>query len=238
MPPSNSNVLKLPKGTIKDNFLKYNLLKLLMCIIIIFGGIYFIITTYISFFSKGVFLDGEKTFETKAYVVTMTGEVTHYYNIVNEEISQEKYSEILNKIKNSDDKTFVSNSYEKKENSKYYMLNKKLTKTDYTKLFMIMESVEGLLKNLRPEYELPKEVQKGDSYNIIFEIKNPDNYTFYKKESTHNEIRSFIEKSRQMNFLFLFLTPLLPILGILWLFYSVKHTYERQKKYEEAMQKG
>jgi hypothetical protein len=43
-------------------------------------------------------------------------------------------------------------------------------------------------------------------------------------------MRDFLKEGRENNFLFMFLTPFLPILGLLWLFFSVKHTYKRQQE--------
>lgn len=217
-----NRILKLDKGTLKDRLLKYNILKLLVCMIIIFGGIYLIWSAYYSYFSKKIFTEKEKIFEITAYVLTTKDSGKYYYEMVKEEINEEKLNVILNKISNKTNKSFVANFYFPKANSPKFYLKKNISNEDYTTLFNILKQIDGLGKNIQNGYEMPSDLFKDDTFPVIFEINNPD----YHITISRNDV----ERALAFNLQAMFWTPIIPILGILWLFFSARHTYERQQE--------
>lgn len=233
------DVFKMPKGSMKDRLLKYNLLKLITCVLIIVVGLYITINVFHGYFYKGKFINEKATFETTAIVHTMKGPVNYYYPIVKTESSTHLFNEMLNKIENEADKKFVkSYYYQKKKNGRYYLKND-VSKEEYTQLFNMMKGLGFLHENLQRGYKLPKDALVNDTFPVIFLIDNPDDH--YAPNTTsmtsHKELRKFIKQARFTEFIWMFWSPLIPILGFLWLFFSVKHTYKRQQEFNKQKQK-
>jgi hypothetical protein len=228
-------VMKLPKGNLKDHFLKYNLLKLIMSVVIIFGGLYLLINVYFGFFNKGKYLNAENTFEVIAFVKTMKGPVNYYYPIVKEESFTDLFNETLERIKDKEDREFVKSHYFQGKDKKKYYLKGSITKEEYTKLFNIMKEADSLQENYQRSYKLPKDALVNDTFPVIYLIEDPDkHYTpNTMKITNHKELRQFIKRARLTELIGMFWSPLIPILGFLWLFFSVKHTYKRQQEFDK-----
>ncbi len=233
-------VMKLPAGNFKDRFLKYNLLKLIMCVVVIFGGLYLLINVYYGYFNKGKFLNEENTFEVMAFVETMKGPVNYYYPIVKEESFTNLFNETLSSIENKEDRKFVESHYFQGKDKRKYYLKDVVTKEEYTKLFNIMKEVDSLQKNYQRSYKLPKDALVNDTFPVIYLIEDPDkHYTpNTTKITTHNGLRVFIKRARLTELVGMFWTPLIPILGFLWLFFSVKHTYKRQQEFDKKQKES
>lgn len=230
---NDNKILRMPRGTIKDRLLKYNILKLLVCAVIIFGGIFLIWGAYFGYFSKAVFVNKDIVYDGTAVVETMMNEGKYYYEIVKEELTEEQYYSIINKIPATKDKSFVKDNYVKYKTG--YKLKKDINREQYDKLFSLLKNYDGTVKNIHLGYNIPENAMKDSTFPVIFEINNPDNHIIPKKMSTRTvgQLRNFIINARRFNFFAMFWTPFIPILGFLWLTASVKHTYKRQQELDK-----
>ncbi len=225
-------VLKMPKGSFKDNFLKYNLLKLLACAVIIFGGLYLIWGAYYGYFSKTPLLKESTSFGTLATVESTQAGGYYYYQIVKPYFDADNFISLKNEV-NPDEQRLLEKVYkliDTEDEDETYRLKGDITRDEYDKLFQIQQEHEKLIKNIFPGQKMPDDVLAGDTFPVIYQINYPDHHFIGQPNETYQEMRNFMKEGRENNFLFMFLTPFLPILGFLWLFFSVKHTYKRQQE--------
>ncbi len=223
---NSDRVFKLPKGNFKDGLLKYNMLKLLTTLAMIFGGLYLVWGAYFGYFSKASLVDHNKSVYTMAFVESTKSSGYYYY-----EIATDRLDKIYDKIKDDNEyKELIDRAY---EYTYEMVLAESISKEDYMKILELQKKYGLLTKNIFTGQKMPQNVLKGDCFPVIFEISNPDNHFIGDVGESETELRNFIMKTRKNNLLLMLLTPFIPILGFLWLFFSAKHTYKRQQAAEK-----
>ncbi len=227
-------VLRLPKGNLKDRFLKYNMLKLVATLVMIFGGLYLVWGAYYGFFSKSSLTDEKQSMYAEAHIESTQSDGYYYYEIVKDALKPDEYNKIKQANKNYIN--IIDQFYADKGG--VFELSKPLSKSDYITINDIQKEMGLLTKNIFTGEDMHKDVLKGDICPVIFEISNPNHHFIGKLNESEYDVRKFLVETRKINLFLMILTPLIPILGFLWLFFSAKHTYKRQQEYEKKMNKN
>jgi hypothetical protein len=154
--------------------------------------------------------------------------------VANDELSINKYNSFQDQLSSQSERQLLENVY-KLIGGKFgnYQLKSDISKEEYKRLYQMQKEHDLLVENIIRGQKMPDDVLTNDNFPIIYEIGNLDHHFIGQKGQTSEEMREFLHKARENNLMFMFLTPLIPILGFLWLFFSVKHTYERQQEEEK-----